>query len=190
MKLTAFLEGIGIGALAMYFADPDRGARRRAMVRDQAVHQVSSKRDALNVMTRDFANRARGIQSEFSNRFENVPNLGELAHGNMDRVSELPTKAAAAVTDRWNPATCLVMAVGGMFVNIYGMGRKGMMGGLMQVTGAAMIGKAFYDTEHRFEPSSEGANLPSSGKRKRKEKPEDISMEGAPVTERGQAGMV
>lgn len=175
----------------MYFTDPDRGAGRRALVRDQAVHQLNSKRDAIDVMTRDFMNRARGVQSEFSSRFENAPNLGEMAHGQMDKVSELPGKAAAAVRDRWNPATCLVMAAGGLLVNIYGMGKKGMMGGLMQVAGAAMIGKAFYDTEHRFEPMRRGDQANTLAPQQESESETgELPMEATPMTERGQAGMI
>ena len=34
-RIGAFLRGIGAGAGFMYFFDPDRGKRRRALVRDQ-----------------------------------------------------------------------------------------------------------------------------------------------------------
>lgn len=36
--IPAFLIGLGLGGALMYVLDPDRGNRRRALVRDQAIH--------------------------------------------------------------------------------------------------------------------------------------------------------
>lgn len=57
----ALLGGIGLGAGAMYFFDPNRGARRRALVRDQMVHACAKSRDAADVLRRDAANRLYGL---------------------------------------------------------------------------------------------------------------------------------
>ncbi len=62
MKLTSLIEGIGLGAVAMFLLDPERGVRRRAMLRDQVVHQATRKRRAVQVMTHDFVNRTKGLR--------------------------------------------------------------------------------------------------------------------------------
>jgi uncharacterized membrane protein len=49
--------GAAIGGAAMYFFDPDRGRRRRALVRDQAVRARSNVRDFVDAGTRDLKNR-------------------------------------------------------------------------------------------------------------------------------------
>jgi uncharacterized membrane protein len=46
-----------IGGAAMYFLDPDRGRRRRALVRDQAVRAQSNVRELVDAGTRDLQNR-------------------------------------------------------------------------------------------------------------------------------------
>ncbi|MBV8233695.1 MAG: BON domain-containing protein [Planctomycetaceae bacterium] len=51
---------VGLGAGLMYFLDPDRGRRRRALVRDQVVHALSEIDDAIGVISRDLGNRSRG----------------------------------------------------------------------------------------------------------------------------------
>ncbi len=49
--------GAAIGGAAMYYFDPDRGRRRRALVRDQAVRAQSNVRDFVDAGTRDLKNR-------------------------------------------------------------------------------------------------------------------------------------
>ena len=45
----------------MYLFDPDRGRRRRALVRDQMIHALNEIDDAIGVTWRDLRNRARGV---------------------------------------------------------------------------------------------------------------------------------
>ena len=50
-RIGAFLRGIGAGAGFMYFFDPDRGKRRRALVRDQmnaVTHSLENFVDAAS----------------------------------------------------------------------------------------------------------------------------------------------
>ncbi|MDQ3607136.1 MAG: BON domain-containing protein [Gemmatimonadota bacterium] len=57
------LTGMLLGAGLMYLLDPDRGRRRRALLRDQLVsgmHTVEDLGDDLAGTTRDLQNRARG----------------------------------------------------------------------------------------------------------------------------------
>ena len=64
------LTAIGIGAALMYFLDPNRGARRRARVRDKTVHLLNKTVDAANTTRRDLTNRARGLAAEVRGRFD------------------------------------------------------------------------------------------------------------------------
>jgi hypothetical protein len=61
MKNKGVLIGVGIGAAVAYMIDPDRGARRRALVRDKLVHAVRVTREAADATACDLTNRARGI---------------------------------------------------------------------------------------------------------------------------------
>jgi hypothetical protein len=54
----------------MYLFDPERGKRRRNMLRDQAIHQVRVKQESLHVMQRDFVNRSQGLVHEVQGRFQ------------------------------------------------------------------------------------------------------------------------
>jgi hypothetical protein len=65
-----FGAGLGLGTAAMYLLDPDRGNRRRALVRDKFALATRKTGDCIQVTTRDLSNRTRGtiaaIQSRFS----------------------------------------------------------------------------------------------------------------------------
>jgi hypothetical protein len=60
MRLTWLVEGLAIGALGMYFFDPNRGRSRRSEMRDRAKGRARRIQHTLGVMGRDFYNRARG----------------------------------------------------------------------------------------------------------------------------------
>ena len=62
------LSGAALGASAMYLLDPRTGARRRALIRDQMVRATHKTGDALDALSRDAANRARGIAAETRSR--------------------------------------------------------------------------------------------------------------------------
>ena len=61
--------GVGLGAGLMYVLDPDRGRRRRALLRDRASHTVGEALDALGKNGRDVRNRARGFVAEAGAHF-------------------------------------------------------------------------------------------------------------------------
>lgn len=52
--------GIGLGVGLMYFLDPGRGRRRRALTRDRVNRLAHEARHAADVAARDATNRARG----------------------------------------------------------------------------------------------------------------------------------
>jgi len=212
MKLKVLIEGVGIGMLAAYFLDPQKGGRRRAVLRDKVVHGAHRKREAMQVMVHDFQNRSQGFGHRVRQRFDRnevpdevliervraelgrhvvnfhsleltcqdgvvtltgpilaseiqdcvwharmVPGVKHVvnkmqSHASAENLPELQGGIQAVVSDRWTPATSLVMATGGALLSVYGMGRKGLFGKALQMAGMAMIAKAFYDTEHRFDP--------------------------------------
>src|ERR671928_1172414 len=63
------LTGLLVGAGLEFLLDPDRGARRRALVRDQAVRASHKLGDELDATTRDLRNRAKGSAAELRSRF-------------------------------------------------------------------------------------------------------------------------
>ena len=69
--LTAF----GVGAGLMYFLDPVRGARRRALARDRIVHVLHALDTVAEKGARDLTCRARGLVAEASAFFhdDDVP---------------------------------------------------------------------------------------------------------------------
>jgi uncharacterized membrane protein len=93
--------GLGIGAGLMYLLDPDRGRRRRALLRDQAVHAWHQTGDALSVTAEDLANRTRGLVAETGARFrrEDVTDdvLAERVRAKIGRVVSHPRAIEVAV---------------------------------------------------------------------------------------------
>src|SRR5438132_6754250 len=57
---------LGLGAGLMYLLDPDRGRRRRALVRDQLAHLVRKTSDGMDATARDLSHRVYGILAEGS----------------------------------------------------------------------------------------------------------------------------
>jgi hypothetical protein len=55
------MVGIGTGAALAYIFDPNRGARRRALARDQMIRAARKTRDGVDATMRDVTNRTRGI---------------------------------------------------------------------------------------------------------------------------------
>jgi hypothetical protein len=58
------LLAAGGGAALTYFLDPDRGGRRRALVRDRAVAMMNDTRQAVGKVRRDARNRTRGLTAK------------------------------------------------------------------------------------------------------------------------------
>jgi len=57
---TAIVGAVGLGAALMYFFDPDRGKRRRALVRDKVESAGNKASEYAEKMGRDVRNRAYG----------------------------------------------------------------------------------------------------------------------------------
>ena len=60
-KTLPLVSGAGLGAGLMFLLDPDRGRRRRALVRDKGVRWSRKTREFAGSTQRDLQNRARGM---------------------------------------------------------------------------------------------------------------------------------
>lgn len=66
------LNAIGcacLGATLMYFLDPDRGKRRRSLMRDRGIHTMHLIRRGLGKSQRDLAHRSKGLVAEAQSHF-------------------------------------------------------------------------------------------------------------------------
>ncbi|HET9370040.1 MAG TPA: SRPBCC family protein [Vicinamibacterales bacterium] len=68
----ALLTGFGVGVALMYFLDPERGRRRRALVRDRIAHGARLTRDAAGATSRDLTQRASGIAASVRGKFNHA----------------------------------------------------------------------------------------------------------------------
>lgn len=60
---ATLLGAATLGALGMYFSDPERGRRRRALARDKLQHFGAAAAHGTEVATRDLFNRLTGMQA-------------------------------------------------------------------------------------------------------------------------------
>ena len=63
------LSGAALGAGLMYMLDPDRGGRRRALVRDQLASAGNKTGMYAGKLSRDLSNRAQGLYAEARSHF-------------------------------------------------------------------------------------------------------------------------
>jgi osmotically-inducible protein OsmY len=64
-----WIGGLLAGAGIMYLLDPDRGGRRRALVRDRAARARHKLGHSLDAKARDLGNRAKGTVAGLRSRF-------------------------------------------------------------------------------------------------------------------------
>ena len=79
--MNRILFGSALGALTMYFLDPQQGRRRRARTRDKAVHAGRVLNEAGKVTARDTAHRARGVWASTRKLFDHEPVSDEVLVG-------------------------------------------------------------------------------------------------------------
>ncbi|HJP95111.1 MAG TPA: BON domain-containing protein [Pyrinomonadaceae bacterium] len=72
-KALVFGAGLGLGTGLMYLLDPDRGKRRRALLRDKCVSAARKTGEAFECTAHDLRNRSRGIIAEIQSRFSSEP---------------------------------------------------------------------------------------------------------------------
>ena len=66
---ASLAAGMGAGAALMFFLDPQRGNRRRALVRDRVLHTVRVGRDAIGATSRDLMHRTAGTAAQLRGAF-------------------------------------------------------------------------------------------------------------------------
>jgi hypothetical protein len=67
--MLSSMLGIGAGAIAAFFADPQGGRRRRALARNQFIRASRKSQDALDA-ARDLANRKSGVMATLRGSLE------------------------------------------------------------------------------------------------------------------------
>lgn len=63
LKWSSLLGAAALGAVGMYYSDPERGKRRRTIAQDKLRHAGKQATHATDVAARDFVNRMTGIQA-------------------------------------------------------------------------------------------------------------------------------
>ena len=72
-KGLAFGAGLGLGTGLMFLLDPDRGKRRRALLRDKCAWAARKTGEGVGVTARDLRNRTQGLMTEVQSRFSSAP---------------------------------------------------------------------------------------------------------------------
>jgi uncharacterized membrane protein len=152
-----FVSGLTIGAGLAYFLDPERGSVRR----QQLVRQ-------LEPLVHD-ARRSFGLEA--------VPS-GTLRYGS--RIGDLQGLAAATLSASTggglssSEATASALRVAGIALALYGLVRRGTLGGIMKTVGTGMLARA------AGRPGLLGGNFPSTDRRRAVDIQKTIYIE-APV---------
>jgi len=100
-KALLFGAGLGVGTAAMFLLDPDRGKRRRALVRDKFALALTKTGDCMEVTGRDLRNRTRGtiaaIQSRFSSEQPDDSVLVDRVRSKLGRIVSHPSAVEVTV---------------------------------------------------------------------------------------------
>jgi osmotically-inducible protein OsmY len=75
--MNPLLIGGALGALAMYFLDPNLGRRRRARTRDRVAHAAKVVDEGARVTVRDTVHRAQGAWAEAKRRFNHEEDVSD-----------------------------------------------------------------------------------------------------------------
>jgi gas vesicle protein len=70
---SLLLIGAALGGTAMYLFDPDRGRRRRALIRDQAIHIGKTVSEAADAGWQDLSNRAGAAPRQAMSLWRSAP---------------------------------------------------------------------------------------------------------------------
>ncbi len=141
-RALTLLGGLAAGSGLMYMLDPDRGRRRRALVRDKTVSAVKGSGDAISKTTRDLANRAKGAAYESTRVFRK---RGEEQYQTGRHAAQ--QAKFALMRDDWPPAWRAVSGVAGGALAVYGIVRRDALGAAITAAGATMITRAATNRE-------------------------------------------
>ena len=138
MQFMTFVKGAAIGAAFMYLFDPSQGRKRRARIRDKAVHTWNEAGDTVESKTRDLANRAQGVLHDATSILTpGKPRFG--AHASA-------SKWAPA---NWSPTTRLLVTAGAGLLALYGKRKGGPLGTALGAASIAIITNSVSTSELR-----------------------------------------
>ena len=113
-KELSLVGGLGLGAGLMYLLDPDRGARRRAVIRDQFVHASHQARREFERTIHDLDNRTQGVLAKALSPVLSEPATDEVlverVRARMGRVVSHPHAIHVAAADGAVTLTGAIMA--------------------------------------------------------------------------------
>lgn len=147
LSLSGAVTGGILGALFMYYADPRSGRRRRAQLRDKAVHGWKQTQHEVDMAARDFAHRVQGVYAQSSHRRDEAVSdetLTERVRAKLGRYCSHPHAVEVRARDG-------VVELSGP---ILAHEHKPLLGGLKGVPGV----KDIVDHLHAYD---RGANIPS-----------------------------
>lgn len=114
MKRVALIfTGIGLGAGLMYLLDPDRGKRRRALIRDRARHASNVANREVTKRISDLRNRAYGFAKQTESLFcTKEVSDGRLAGQIRSKLGRVTSRPHAVRTDVENGKVTLSGPIG------------------------------------------------------------------------------
>lgn len=112
--ISLLLTGVGLGAATMYFLDPDRGRRRRAITADRARAAIHDVEDVAGKAMRDVRNRARGVGHK-------------------------PTRTRRSMLSPGTPERRVLEGSGGALLTLWGVARGGLVGAGAGVAGLSLL---------------------------------------------------
>jgi uncharacterized membrane protein len=121
-----FLVGLGAGAGAMFLCDPDRGARRRAAVRERATRTLHDVQDLAGKAQRDARNRARGL----------------VARSARGLTGAAPGPQHGALLRSSAPAVRFARGTAGVALAAWGLHRRGLIGFPVALAGLRLVADA------------------------------------------------
>jgi uncharacterized membrane protein len=107
-SMIPLIFGAALGGAAMYLFDPDKGRRRRALIRDQAVKSRTDLQDFVDKGQRDLRNRGTAAVGKLRSRARSLIRRGKATDGVL--VERVRSKMGRYVA---HPGAVEVQAVGG-----------------------------------------------------------------------------
>jgi hypothetical protein len=172
MVNSSVLAGLGFGAALAFVFDPDRGARRRALVRDQFVRASRKTRDGLDATMRDVGNRSRGVAASVR---------GRLRHGDIDDRRLVARVRSVLGRHASHPRAIEVDAIGGE-VRLHG---PVLAGDVADIVGAVEAVPGVRSVRNLLETHDSAEGVPALQGRRRRPGPRlDILQDNwAPATQ-------
>jgi uncharacterized membrane protein len=163
------IAGALAGAGLMYLLDPDRGARRRALVRDQAVRARHRFAEGAEATGRDLRNRARGTAAQLRSRIRKESAGEEILH---ERVRSALGRAVS------HPGAIEVLVSQGR-VTLQGQVLAHELDELLRTVGSV---RGVSEVNNELEVRASGEGVPAlQGGRRREARPELAQENWAPA---------